>query len=43
MRTMFSRYFPFAFDRQLFLADLTEDLDWAYDLEIGVLSFGDRY
>jgi hypothetical protein len=33
----------FAFDRQLLLADLIGDLDWAYDLPTGTLSFGDRY
>ncbi len=33
---------PFAFDRQLLLADLIGDLDWAYDLQTGLLSFGDQ-
>jgi hypothetical protein len=33
----------FAFDRQLLLADLIGDLDWAYDLPTGILSCGDRY
>ncbi len=34
---------PFAFDRQLLLADLIGDLPWAYDMQSGTLSFGDRY
>ncbi len=35
--------YPFAFDRQLLLADLIGDLPWTYDLQTGMLSFGDRY
>lgn len=34
---------PFAFDRQLLLADFIGDLPWAYDLQTGILSFGDRF
>ncbi len=34
---------PFAFDRQLLLADLLGDLPWSYDLQTGILSFGDEY
>ncbi len=34
---------PFVFDRQMLLADLIDDLPWAYDLQTGILSFGDRY
>ncbi len=37
------RHLPFAFDRQLLLADLISDLPWSYDLQSGVLSFGDRF
>ena len=33
----------FAFDRQLLLADPIGDLPWAYDLQTGILSFGDRF
>jgi hypothetical protein len=33
----------FALGRQLLLADLVGDLDWAYDLPTGLLSCGDRY
>ncbi|WP_145049916.1 DUF6882 domain-containing protein [Lignipirellula cremea] len=32
-----------AFDRQLLLTELIEDLPWSYDLQVGVLSFGDRF
>ncbi len=38
-----SRHLPFAFDQQLLLADLIGDLPWAYDLQTGLLSFGDRF
>jgi len=38
-----SFHFSFAFDRQLLLADLIGDLPWAYDLQSGILSFGDRF
>jgi len=34
---------PFAFDRQLFLAELIGDFNWSYDLQAGLLSFGNRY
>ncbi len=34
---------PFAVDRQLLLADPIGDLRWAYDLQTGILSFGDRF
>jgi hypothetical protein len=38
-----TQHTSFAFDRQLLLADLIGDLDWAYDLQTGILSFGDRF
>ncbi len=31
------------FDRQLLLAELIEDLPWSYDLQTGVLTFGDQF
>ncbi len=40
---MNSNRLPFAFDRQLLLADLIGDLPWAYDLQTSLLSFGDRF
>lgn len=40
---MILTHLPFAFDRQLLLADLIGDLPWACDLQTGILSFGDRY
>lgn len=36
-------HIPFAFDRQLLLADLVGDLPWQYDLPTSLLSFGDRF
>lgn len=38
-----SCHIPFAFDRQMLLADLIGDLPWAYDLQTGILSFGGDY
>ncbi len=32
-----------AFDRQLLLAELVQDLPWTYDIQKGVLSFGDQF
>ena len=40
---MIDFHLPFAFDRQLLLADLIGDLPWAFDLQNGTLSFGDRF
>ena len=34
---------PFAFDRQLLFADLIGDLPWAYELQAGIVSFGDPF
>ncbi len=31
------------FDRQLLLAELVQDLPWTYDIQKGVLSFGDQF
>ena len=39
----FSRYLATSFDKQLYLAELVEGLDWHLDLATGILSFGDRY
>ena len=36
-------HLPLAFDRQLLLAELIEDLSWSYDVQSGILSFGDRF
>jgi hypothetical protein len=33
----------FAFDRQLLLVELIGELDWTYDLQLGLLCFGDRF
>ncbi len=41
--TLLNQHLCFAFDRQLLLADLVEDLDWGYDVSTGLLTFGDRY
>lgn len=41
--SLFNNHLPFAFDRQSLLADLIGDLPWAYDLQTGKLSFGDRF
>ncbi|MCA9178530.1 MAG: hypothetical protein KDB14_28915 [Planctomycetales bacterium] len=38
-----AKHIPFAFDRQLLFADLIGDLPWAYDLQTGALSFGNRF
>ncbi len=40
---MYEFQLPFAFDRQLLLADLIGNLPWSYDLQSGILSFGDRF
>lgn len=41
--TLLNQHLCFAFDRQLLLADLVDDLDWGYNVSTGILSFGDRY
>lgn len=41
--SLFAIHTTFAFDRQLLLAELIGDLPWAYDLQTGTLSFGDRF
>ena len=38
-----SQHTVFAFDRQLLLAELLGDLDWSYDRESAVLSFGTKF
>lgn len=38
-----SYHIPFALDRQLLVADLVGALDWAYSMEAGILSFGNRF
>ncbi|QDT30220.1 hypothetical protein Enr10x_55800 [Gimesia panareensis] len=40
---LLNQHLCFAFDRQLLLADLVENLNWGYDVSTGILSFGDRY
>jgi hypothetical protein len=40
---LFCRYAAASFDKQRQFADLVETFDWRFNMDSGILSFGDRY
>mgnify|MGYP001214777150 CR=1 FL=1 len=43
LHALFDRYALVALDRQLRLEELVGELDWTFNLQSGLLSFGDRF